>query len=278
MRVIVTGASGFLGSAIVRKLTTAGIECLGVSRKTVAGLNHVAEYSDTPEGDVLIHLAETSDRAAAKALGDSVEVEARHTLDALLAKGYRKIVYASSAVLYGDRWLTPRKTSDPVEAQDIYTRIKLASEQVVLAHGGAVARLANLYGPGMATGNVLSHILGQLDHGSTITMQTLEPVRDFLWVEDAADALSRMAIREATGLFNVGSGIGTSIAELVDQVQTVAATSQKVVAMHKLEQPSYLVLDVVATKQALDWKPETVLQEGLRKLLKLKIQPEVRNP
>ena len=274
MRVVVIGASGFLGGAVVKRLTDSGFDCLGVSRKALPGLYPVTNYSDAPEGDFLIHLAETSDRFAANAGGAALESEAHDTLEALLAKRYRKVIYASSAVVYGDRGTTPRKVSDPVEAVDTYTRIKLASEKAVVARGGAAARLSNLYGPGMAASNVLSHILNQLGRGPTITMDALEPVRDFLWVEDAALVLARMIAHESGGLFNVGSGKGTSIRELVDLAQAAAATRQHVAALHMLDHPSRRILDIAATTQALGWAPRTGLEEGVRKLVNMKMKVE----
>ena len=273
MRVVLTGASGFLGGALVKRLTEAGVDCMGISRKNIPGLYQVARYSDAPEGNVLVHLAETNNRSVANAGGAALEAEAQQTLRALLAKGYHRVIYASSAVLYSDRWTTPRKVSDAVEAVDIYTRIKLASERAVLAQGGAVARLSNLYGPGMAAGNVLSHILAQLGRGPTITMHALEPVRDFLWIEDAVEALCDMVMREAAGLFNVGSGVGTSIRQLVYLAQTATATRQDVKALHTQAHPSHLVLDIGATTQGLGWQPRTGLEEGVSKLLNMKAKP-----
>lgn len=274
MRVVITGASGFFGGALVRKLTGAGVDCIGISRKKNPGLCQVARYSDAPVGSVLVHLAETNNRSVASAGGAALESEAQQTLEALLAKGYRKAIYASSAVLYGDRCTTPRKVSDPVEAVDTYTRIKLASERAVLEQGGAVARLSNLYGPGMAGNNVLSHILAQLGRGPSITMHTLEPVRDFLWIEDAVEALYDMVLREAAGLFNVGSGVGTSIRQLVYMAQAATATRQDVKALYTQAHPSHLVLDIAATTQGLGWRPRTGLEEGVSKLVNMKAMPE----
>ena len=185
-QVAVTGASGFLGEATVRLLAKKGYHCLGLTRKKTPKFYYVKSYEDAPLADVLIHLAESNDRTLLAAQNSPIEKEADQTLKMLLSKGYRKVIYASSAALYGDRWIEPRKVTDPVESVDTYTRIKLKSESAVLAQGGTVARLANLYGPGMSQKNVLSHILDQIGCGKQIIVRSLEPVRDYLWIEDAA--------------------------------------------------------------------------------------------
>lgn len=271
MQAVVTGASGFLGQALLRCMAQAGVPCLGVSRRALPGLLQVADYAQAPAGDVLVHLAESSDRVAVNQRGAAAEAQAMATLDALLARDWRQVVYASSAVLYGDRATTPRKVSDPVDAVDAYTRIKLASEQAVLARHGSVARLGNLYGPGMSAGNVLSHLLGQIGTGAAITLHTLQPVRDFLWIDDAAQALAAIVARDARGMFNLGSGQGTSIRQLAALAQQAAGTRQDVVERQPAGTPSSLVLDIVDTSAALDWAPRTSLAEGIGQLVKEKL-------
>jgi UDP-glucose 4-epimerase len=272
MCIVITGASGFLGGAVFRQLTAAGFDCLGVSRADFPGLHRVASYAETPAGDCLIHCAETNDRSLANAGGEALEAEALHTLSALLTKGYRYVIYASSAVLYGDRCTTPRKVTDPVTVIDTYTRIKRMSEISVLEHGGSVVRLANLYGPGMAPTNVLSHVLSQLGQDRMIMMHTLDPVRDFLWIDDAVRALSILSERQSAGVFNVGSGQGISIGELVGLVQRAARTRQSVSGLRTLDQPTQLVLDITATKQHLGWSPQMLMELGVRELVEMKMK------
>jgi len=142
----------------------------------------------------------------------------------------------------------------------------------VLERGGAVVRLSNIYGPGMPAANVFNHVLNQLGSGKAIKMHTLDPVRDFLWVDDAVGALFALIEQKVAGVFNVGSGHGISIGELVGLVQQAAGTGQPVMALHMLDQPSHLVLDIAATRQCLGWSPRMLLEEGIRKLVKTKMK------
>lgn len=268
MRVVVTGASGFLGSVIAKRLSDVGVSSLRVSRQEIPGFLQVAEYADTPSGDVLIHLAEINNRARVNQLSVEYEHEMSSTLHLLLEKDYGKVIYASSSVLYGDAVCTPHIESDPVSAIDTYTRVKLAAEHRVLSCGGVVVRLANIYGPGMAAENVLGHILGQLDKDGPVTLQDTSPVRDFIWVEDAAEAIMKMVIGRAQGLFNVGTGIGSSIGELARMLlEEVKQPQRQVVSAQSATKPSCIVLDITKAKQDLHWQPSVFLNEGLRRLV-----------
>jgi UDP-glucose 4-epimerase len=217
----------------------------------------------------LIHLAEINNRSQVNQLSMRYEHETSRTLDALLKKGYAKVIYASSSVIYGDAVCTPHIESEPVGAIDTYTRVKLTSEQSVLSGGGVVARLANIYGPGMATENVFSHILNQLNKDGPIRLRDTTPVRDFIWVDDAAEAIIKMATQQVQGLFNVGTGIGTSIGELARMsLEEVKQPQRQIVATQPAAKPSYTVLDITKTKQYLYWQPSVLLNEGLRRLVR----------
>lgn len=266
-RIVMTGASGFVGKALCHQLLARGIEVIPVVRALSFSPEQTAVAS-LPDGDVLIHLGEISDRKAANELGHAYEQAAMARLHALLARGYAHIVYASSAVLYGDRASAPCREDAPVFATDVYTRIKHASERMVLTQGGVVARLSNLYGPGMARGNVLGTILGQLGQDGPIKVQTTTPVRDFLWIDDAASALSRCVESKGGGVFNVGSGRGVSVEALARIVLAEAGEQgRSVVAIQSDAGPSSLVLDISEIKAKIGWAPACSLQEGIRRLV-----------
>jgi UDP-glucose 4-epimerase len=132
--------------------------------------------------------------------------------------------------------------------------------------------MANLYGPGMSTENVVSHILNQAGLDGAITMRSLGPVRDFLWIEDALTAFLAIIEKGASGVFNVGSGRGTSIRELVSLVQSIFKNKQDVIELCPLKESSNLILDIELTKKTLGWAPKTILEEGIRKMVAMKIK------
>jgi UDP-glucose 4-epimerase len=275
MKIVVTGASGFLGRALMQNLAHRGINAVGVSRHPCYGCIKVESYIDAPGGDVLVHLAEASDRAYAQANSPIYEHRSLATLEALEGKGFSRVVYASSAVLYGDQEQSLRKVGDPVYALDAYTRLKLASENAVLARDGIVARLVNLYGSGMAEGNVLSTILGQIWQDGPVRVLDETPVRDFLWIDDAARALSLMATGEASGVFNVGSGQGVSIRELANLVLDAAGQADRPVeSVRTGSRFSRLVVDIAQTKEVLGWYPAVSLVEGISTLVKMNASKE----
>ena len=271
-KIVVTGASGFLGGALISFLRKNNIDCIGITRKKTLDLFTVEKYEESPLGDILIHLAEPNNRSDVEDRGTKQELACYETFKVLLKKGYRRVIYASSATLYADCSTTPRKVTDPIECMDAYTRIKMSSESLALSNGGTVVRLANLYGPGMSTENVVSHILNQAGLDRAITMRSLGPVRDFLWIEDAVTAFLAIIEKRVSGVFNVGSGRGTSIRELVSMVQSIFKNKQDVIELCPQKESSNLILDIELTKKTLGWAPKTILEEGIRKMVAMKIK------
>jgi UDP-glucose 4-epimerase len=271
LKVSVTGASGFLGSAVLRKLKEKGVDATGYTASERPNLVKLESYEDVPEGDCLIHLAENSNRGEVNALGTEYHKASVQTCRALTSGRFSKVIYASSAVLYGDKAQTPRRETDPVVANDTYSETKLACEQLVVeAKNNWVARLSNLYGSGMSGGTVFEDVLNQLRGALPIRVRNLAPVRDFLWCDDAADAIVIMAMSKTAGeTINIGSGYGTSIHELVKSILFAANEADRPVASMSTGSnvPSVLVLNVARAKNVLNWAPSVSIESGTRKLV-----------
>lgn len=278
LKVVITGASGFLGGYVLRVLAAQqNVEAIAVTRKEISGWCRVSDYSQSPVGDVLIHLAEDNDRAQVAKSGQAYEEKVLATLTGLLAKGYRRVIYASSAVLYGDTDIRAHSPNDPIRSDDTYTHVKRLSELAVLKlPAGIVVRLANIYGPGMSKGNVLSTILRQIPDKGTLEVMDTNPVRDFIWVEDAAKGIVALALNHfkegnERGLYNLGTGVGTSIGALANMALEIAGQPDRLVeAKHSSARQSSLILNFSDTLSACGWRPETSLRQGLAHLLHIR--------
>lgn len=246
---------------------------VGVSRRDLPGLVRVNDYGDAPEGDVLVHLAEGNDRARVEQAGEGYARGIRETLQRLLGKKYSRIVYASSAALYGDKSPRPRRPEDAVHSSDTYARLKHDAECAVLERHGGVVRLANVYGPGMPATNVLSRVLAQIPGRGPLHVRDTAPVRDFLWVDDAGEGLLRLAcVPEGIGVFNLGTGTGTSIGDLARLCLDLAGEGMRdVVSQSSARTTSILILDSSSTTRVCGWQARTMLRDGLANLLRAPI-------
>lgn len=266
---VVTGASGFIGRALMASLAGAGADAIGISRRDVPGLLRVRDYSEAPSGDVLVHLGEAADRGWVAANSGRYEQIAASTITKLVARGYGRIVYASSATLYGDRSTAAHDVGDPLEITDAYARVKRNGELAVLACGGVVVRIANLYGPGMSRNTVVGTIVSQLARVGPLLVRDAGPVRDFLWVDDAATALAAVSLGRVGGVFNIGTGVGTSVFEFARLVlHACGQSSRPVVASMPSPLESHLVVDPHRTAMAFGWVAQTSVEQGARRLAK----------
>jgi UDP-glucose 4-epimerase len=267
--VVVTGASGFVGRAVVRALAQRkGVRVQPVSRQPVAGVVRVHSYVETPAGDVLIHLAEEADRSKVAALGSAYESCAVQTIADLRARSYARIIYASSTMLYGDTSSHPHMPDDAVHVTDEYTRLKRAAELAVLdSSRGVVARLSNVYGPGMSPRNVISRILSQVPGSGRLVVIDTSPVRDFLWIDDAAEAFAELATATAAeGIFNVATGVGTSVGDVARLALEIAGETEREVVATGSGHMSAIIADATSLRQ-YGWRPRVELRDGLASLL-----------
>lgn len=273
--VLVTGGSGFIGRAVCAELVRRGVEVVAASRDPslrIVGVRTLLtrDYCDFDRGNctVCIHLAGRNvvpeGPGGEQTFIDETMALTRGTLD----KGFRRIVYASTALVYDDRYFRPRVETDDVHPRSAYGRGKSMAEQVFLREGHVVARIANVYGIRMAKFNVLSHIISQLKGAAQIRLRNGTPVRDFIHVEDVGRAIADLAFGHELGIYNIGTGVGTSIAALVELVTATARETGRSVAFDVTDPiPSILVLDSTRIATVFNWKPQIALISGVGGLL-----------
>lgn len=207
-RLVVTGASGFIGAALVQHLRRLGRPCAGISRRAGPAVDAVVpDYTRaalTPwvrEGDVLVHLAARAHRPG-PAHDDDFADNLRTTaalVEVCRAQGVARLVFMSSVGVHGQRTVdTPFTERDAPAPEEAYGRSKLACEQGVAAAAGldhVIVRPPLVYGAG-APGNFARLALA-VARGWPLPLGAIRNRRSFVAVDNLVDFLALCATHPA---------------------------------------------------------------------------------
>jgi UDP-glucose 4-epimerase len=279
MRILLTGASGFIGSHLLAHLQEHSVVALTRSplQKVEPHVtNVVATHSDSEAlraalrgCDSVLHLAAQSN--AQRAAADPAEcIDSNVTFTTRLAhlaalEEVPHFVFTSSALIYGTPSVVPITENTPPEPTGMYAASKLAAEVVLqqLHPHVSVLRLFNVFGPGQ-TGTLIPALIEQFSDGKQPTLQgDGSQVRSFLFVNDCADALRLAVEARHTGTLNI-AGHKASILDVTRHV----AHSMGVVPDPSFgpSRPNDAPENWASHQAALDalgWSPSTQLAAGI---------------
>jgi nucleoside-diphosphate-sugar epimerase len=299
-RAAITGAGGFIGAALVRRLVADGVHVralLGprgaVVHPAPAGVETLAGEIDDADVvsslvagcDTLFHVAGPASVAASFDLPQEfarIHVGGTATvLEASRRAGVGRVVHVSSAEVYGAPERTPVDESHRLQARSPYAAAKIGAERMVesyrIAHGVAatVLRPFSVYGPRQSAGGVVAAVVRQVIRGEAIELADLAPVRDFCFVDDVVAAMLAAAVAPPTDgdtTLNVAGGVGVSIAELARAAAKAAGRELPIRARERSDRPRAadipaLVADTSRIRSSLGWRAETGLVDGLRRTI-----------
>ena len=275
-RVLVTGASGFIGRHLVRRLDVDGHVTTDVHRAT-GDVSEPATWKRFPAADVVVHLAARSFVPDSwEAPGPFLRTNLTGTVEALeycRAQGAR-LVFLSS-YLYGDAVRQPISENSPLVAKNPYALSKKLAEEACQFFADqfevavTILRPFNIYGPGQSETFLVPTIINQLATRDEVRVRDLDPRRDYVYVLDVVDAIARAVVHErGGGVLNIGSGTSHSVAELIATIQEVWGTNLPVRSdgVRRKGEVMDTVADVSRAEAVLGWTPRFSLRQGLEAL------------
>jgi UDP-glucose 4-epimerase len=225
--------------------------------------------------DAVIHLAAlAAPRIAENMPEETFRVNVLGTYNVLkMAKkaGAKRIIFASTAHVYGisPKYL-PTDENAPLALQDTYTTSKILGEQLCeLFYKNyhmyyAALRMFNGYGPGQSSDYFIPAMINQAEKGD-ITLRGYQITKDFIYVEDMAEAMMKVLPSSYVGALNVGTGVETTLSYVA---QFIADRYNRVVhfdpqEIHDEKGPTRMQCDCSRIKATIGWKPSTTIDEGL---------------
>jgi dTDP-6-deoxy-L-talose 4-dehydrogenase (NAD+) len=161
-----------------------------------------------------------------------------------------------------------------VAPSSLYARCKndlrLACEREAAVHGFRFcwARVFYPYGPGEHPSRLCSAIIQKLADGETVTLKTPGSTKDYIYIDDVADALLTVLEKNFSGVINIGTGIGLSVREIARSIATMMSSSERIKELEppEIDPLGYVVADVTRLRR-LGWNPAHTFEQGLEKLL-----------
>ncbi len=301
MRFLVTGGAGFLGAALANKLAADGHTVVVLDDLSNGDASQLHPEVQFTQGDInnipllwsllgavdcVYHLAarvSVAESVLHPQAYNAVNVGGTVSLmEAMRDTGVRRVVFTSSGAVYGRLPTQPVHENDTPNPDSPYAVSKWAAEQYIHTIGRlwnietVALRIFNAYGPRQSLpvshAPVIPRFLHQaLTGGSVVLYGNGQQTRDYIYVTDVVAALLAAATAKAVNrqVINIGSGVETSLTQLVSYIQQVTGKRvNQLTNQQKTGGVPRLVADISRAQQLLGFRPLVGLAEGLQQILR----------
>ena len=298
MKILVTGGAGFIGSNVADRFVALG-HAVAILDDLSTGFREFihpeARFFEASVTDAAALEAALAEFAPEIVVHHAAQIDVRRSvtdpvfdaevnligglrlLQACTRHGVAKFIYASTGgALYGEGRTLPATEEHPINPEAPYGASKHALEHYLylwkLLHGldYTVLRYPNVFGPrqnphGEAGVNAI--FIGLMLEGkSPRIFGSGEQVRDYLYVEDVVDANVAALERGSGEMLNLGTGVGTSVNDIVRELNVILGTSiQAIYDAPRAGEVQRIYLDATRARQQLGWTPRVTFREGLRR-------------
>lgn len=288
-RVIVTGATGCIGQKTIPYLIERGytVHCI-TSKKSppTSGGDlfwHQADLLDAEqtrqliekiEPTHLLHLAWYFEKDVYSSAKNFLWVNASFALqENFIKNGGQRIVCAGTCAEYGWTEKIYRENESPLKPASVYGKCKLASQILFDALtekekvSAAWGRIFFMYGAGERENRLVPAVIRSLLRNKLALCSHGNQLRDYLYVEDVADAFVNLLDGDVSGAINIGSGKATPLKEIIFKIAGITG-NREFIKLGAIEPPAneapQIVADVTRLKSEVGWSPKWTLEDGLR--------------
>ncbi len=299
MRIVVTGAAGFLGSHLSDRLLAEGHEVVGLDNLVTGDERNIAHlagnrkyrfvfhdvteyiYLDGPV-DAILHFASPASPIDYLQIPiQTLKVGALGTHKALgLARAKKaRFLLASTSEVYGDPLVHPQPETywgnvNPVGPRGCYDEAKRFAEAMTIAyrnfHGvdTRIVRIFNTYGPRMRPddGRIVPSLIGQALRGEPLTIfGDGSQTRSFCYVSDLIDGIARLLQSDYKDPMNIGNPTEMTVREFAGAIQRITGTKAPLITKPlPVDDPKQRRPDITLARSVLGWEPKIGLDEGLK--------------
>jgi nucleoside-diphosphate-sugar epimerase len=250
------GGSGFIGSAIARRLTEQNL--------TFSSPDRDQELAGSNLGDVIYCVGLTADFRARPL--ETVEAHVCHLLSILKSCEFQSLVYLSSTRVYRNQEGIAREadavTVDGSNPDDLYAISKLMGEAAAMTCGrkAKIVRLSNVYGPDFTSENFLSSIIRDAVSGHQVTVHSSpDSERDYIRIDDVVDGIFRILREGQNCLYNLASGTNVSNRQLIEEISE--ATNCRILFDPTASKVSFPKISIDRMQAEFGFQPSSVLQD-----------------
>jgi UDP-glucose 4-epimerase len=300
-KILVTGGAGFVGSNVVGHLLRDGASVivlddfytgseanlpmghphLEVVRGSVTDFDLIRET--VRHSTIVLHLAARNIIVSTKNPREDYEVNIGGTLNVLLAvkeAGIRRVVYSSSASVYGNPRYLPINEDDATNMLSPYAVSKFAGENYCKAFyesyglSTAVVRYSNVYGPGQRPDNPYCGVVAKFFEAAMAGEAPRvhgdgDQTRDFTYIDDAVEAtlMAAFSAKAEGQVYNVGTGRETTVNQLARLIIEITGAAVDVVRVDRrdIDNIRRRVVNIEKIRRELRWSPSVTIEQGLRR-------------
>ena len=276
---LITGSTGFIGRTLKQRLSNDGYEISELNSDT--DVRKAQSFLGFIDRNIrfVFHLAgKTYVPESWKNPREFYHVNVMGTENVLEFCRQKSIplIYVSS-YLYGQPEKLPISENDPVVPNNPYAHSKYLAEQLCEFYARefgstiVILRPFNIYGLGQSDRFLIPLIVGQALKGPDIRVKTLTPRRDYVYLDDAVDAMVRAAEKICTpfAIYNIGSGYSLSVLEVIRQVLDILQIDIPILSEGEVRKNEIndVVADITLAKRELGWQPHYSFRQGIERVI-----------